>query len=66
MLEIEKSIELLSDCCDQGITTLDADFKDAVRMGKKGLILLAHGTGHRLTDEQLALLLNAERRRNDQ
>ncbi|GAH51707.1 unnamed protein product [marine sediment metagenome] len=65
MLEIEKAIEKLSDCCDRGITTLDEDFKDAVRMGKKGLVLLSTSPGHRLDDSTLKFLLNAERRPNE-
>ena len=66
MFDIDKAIELLSDSCDRGITTLDADFKESVKMGKQGLILLAHSLAHRLTDTQLALLLNAERRSDNE
>lgn len=61
MLEISRAIEKLSDCCDRGMTTFDQDFKEAVRMGKKALKLLAYDTAHRLSDQQLELLLQAER-----
>jgi len=60
-MEIGKVIELLSDYCDRGMVTLDQDFKNAVKMGKKGLTLLAYDRSHRLDDISLQLLLNAER-----
>lgn len=63
MLEIEKVIELLSDCCDRGMVTFDEDFKDAVRVGKKVLTLVAYDTSHKWDDESLELLLGVERRK---
>jgi len=60
-MDVDKAIEQLGDYCDRGIITLDNDFKEAVRMGKQGLILLAHSEGHRLDDSSLQLLLGAER-----
>ncbi|MBA7693802.1 hypothetical protein ES703_102391 [subsurface metagenome] len=64
MQDIDKTIELLSDHCDRGATTLDDNFKEAVRMGKQGLQILAHSQGHRLDDLSLQLLLGAERKGN--
>ncbi|MBA7520684.1 hypothetical protein ES705_12780 [subsurface metagenome] len=64
-MEADKAIEQLSDYCDRGIVTLGDDFKDAVRMGKTAIQLLAYGKGHRLSDENLKLLLDAERRPNE-
>ena len=60
-MEVGKAIELLSDCCDRGMVTFDQDFKDAVKMGKKALILLAYETAHRLDDTSLQLLFGASR-----
>lgn len=37
-MEIDKAIEILSDCCDRGMTTFDDDFREAVRMGKSALV----------------------------
>ncbi len=61
-MDIGKAIEKLSDYCDRGIVTLDEDFKDAVRIGKKGLTLLAYHPYFRLDDSNLNLLLGAERK----
>ncbi len=61
-MEIGKTIEQLSDYCDRGMVTLDQDFKDAVKMGKKALTLLAYDPAHRLDDASLQLLLGAERK----
>ena len=60
-MDIGKAIELLSDCCDRGVVTFDQDFKDAVKMGKKALTLLAYDKAHRLNDESLQLLFGASR-----
>jgi len=65
-MEIGKTIELLSDYCDRGVATLDQDFKDAVKMGKKALILFAYGRSHRLDDTSLQLLLGAVRKEKDE
>ena len=62
---IEDDIEQLSDYCDRGMATLGPDFKEAVRLGKKALILLAYTRGHQLSDESLKLLFNRERRPNE-
>ncbi|MBA7681819.1 hypothetical protein ES703_90160 [subsurface metagenome] len=64
-MEIGKTIEKLSDFCDRGCATLDEDFKNAVRIGKKGLTLLAYHPYFRLDDANLHLLLGAERRENE-
>ena len=37
-MERDKAIQILSDCADRGLTTFNADFKDAVRMGRDALI----------------------------
>ena len=58
----EDAVEQLSDCCDRGIVTFNQDFKNAVKMGKKAIILLATSEEHRLDDSSLKLLLDAERR----
>lgn len=34
----EKAIELLSDCCDRHVMTINQDLYEAVRMGKEALI----------------------------
>ncbi len=44
-MTVEEAIEILSDCCDRHILTLDPDFYQAVEMGKKALSLA------RLADE---------------
>lgn len=62
---VEDAVEQLSDYCDRGVATLGQDFKEAVKMGKKALILLSTSTGHRLDDTSLKLLLDAERRPNE-
>lgn len=36
-METDKAIEILSDSCDRGMTTLNDDFKDAVSMGRDAL-----------------------------
>ena len=64
-MDVEKAIELLSDYCDRGCASLGYDFREAVRMGKKALILFNTSKGHRLDDLSLKLLLNAERRDNE-
>jgi len=64
-MERDKAIELLSDYCDRGVVTLDADFKEAVRMGKNGLILLSHRTTYCLDDHSLQLLRDAQRREHE-
>ncbi len=61
-MEADKAIEQLSDYCDRGIVTLGDDFKDAVRAGKKAVLLLAYDKTHRLDDTSLKLLLDLERR----
>jgi len=62
-VEIEKAIELLSDFCDRGAATLDDDFKEAVRIGKKALVHINTDESVRWDDESLYLLLGAERRK---
>ena len=62
-MEIEKAIELLSDCCDRHGFSLDEDFREAVRIGKKALVHIATDKALRWDDESLKLLLGAERRR---
>ena len=62
-MEIEKAIELLSDHCDRGLTTLYKDFQEAVRMGRNALVHLAFTRGVRWDDSALALLLHTERRK---
>jgi len=63
---IEDDIKQLSDYCDRGMVTLGHDFTEAVKVGKKALTLLAYTQGTRLSDESLMLLLNRERRPNEQ
>lgn len=63
IMEIGKAIDLLSDYCDRGCATLDADFKEAIRMGKKALTLLAYDRALRLDDETLYLLLGTTRKK---
>ena len=65
-MERDKAIELLSDYCDRGVVTLDADFKEAVRIGKTGLILLSHPTTYCLDNHSLKLLRDAQRRESEQ
>jgi len=62
-LEIEKAIELLSDYCDRGSVTLDDDFKNAVRMGKSVLVLIASEKVVISAEDMPYLLLNSERRK---
>ncbi|MBA7532411.1 hypothetical protein ES705_24637 [subsurface metagenome] len=65
-MEAPKAIEELSDYCDRGVTTFDADFKDAVRMGRDALILLSHRTTYCLDDHSLKLLRDAQRSESEQ
>ncbi|MBA7589054.1 hypothetical protein ES708_31128 [subsurface metagenome] len=64
-MEAGKVVEQLSDYCDRGVVTFSQDFKDAVRIGKKAVLLLAYDTAHRLDDTSLKLLLDVERRSDE-
>ncbi|MBA7573108.1 hypothetical protein ES708_14903 [subsurface metagenome] len=60
-MDAEKAIELLSDYCDRGMVTLGADFKEAVLMGKKALMIFSL-TGVTDLDPALQLLTSAKER----
>ena len=61
-IDIPKNIDILSDFCDRGIVTLNADFKNAVKLGKKALILLSRPTDPRLIYARGLLLSQKERK----
>ena len=58
-MEIEKAIELLSDYCDRGCATFNEDFRTAVRIGKKALILILNGRIYISDGDNLKLFLSA-------
>lgn len=60
-MEITKAIEILSDSCDRGLTTFNADFKEAVRMGKNALRHLEKSGGILLDDGSLTFAEKDER-----
>jgi len=58
----DEAIDLLSDYCDRGAVTLDDRFKQAVKLGKKALVLLSHPTDPRLIYARGLLLSQEERK----
>lgn len=66
MLEVEKHLEILGDLIRYQYSAQESDEGNAVKMGAKAIRILAFDKGHRLDDLSLNLLLNAERRKDEQ
>ncbi|KKN21798.1 hypothetical protein LCGC14_0921780 [marine sediment metagenome] len=66
MFVVEKTLEILDDIIRYQHSAQQSDQGDAIRMGAKAIRILAFGKSHRLDDLSLKLLLDAERRSNEE